>query len=122
MEKRQMYLLLKKENIKAFNEAVKDLKDYDLQNVNLRGRNLISANLKYADLRGAYLANCNLKGVNMSFAKMEGASMHRARISGTYFPKNLRADEILNSVNYGTRLRTVDEPIHESDALFVEES
>lgn len=122
MEKKELYHLLKKENVKAFNQAVKGLTEYDLQNVNLRGRNLIGANLKYADLRGAYLANTNLKGVNMSFARLEGASMHRARISGTYFPKNVSASEILNSVNYGTRIRTADDDVHESDALFTTDS
>ncbi len=122
MDKKQIYHFLKKEDIKSFNQAVKGVKGFDLQNVNLRGRNLIGADLKYADLRGAYLANTNLKGINMSFARLEGASLHRARISGVYFPKNVSAEEILNSVNYGTRIRTTDEDIHESDALFTTDS
>ncbi len=36
---------------------------------------------------------------------MEGASIAHAQISGTYFPEALSADEILMSLNFGTRLR-----------------
>jgi len=118
MEKQDLLLLLRKERIEEFNDIVESSVRYDLQNVNLRGRNLTKVNLKFADLSGAYLANCNLKGVNLSHAKLEGASLHRAKISGVYFPKNVRADEILNTINYGTRIRTDDcEDIHESDVL-----
>jgi uncharacterized protein YjbI with pentapeptide repeats len=118
MEKQDLILLLRKERIDDFNMAVANKTDYDLQNINLRGRHLVGANFKHADLCGAYLANCNLKGINMSHAQLEGASLHRAKISGVYFPKNVRADEILNSVNYGTRIRTSDsDKIHESDTL-----
>lgn len=120
MEKRDLYLLLRKERITEFNEKTANSKEIDLQNVNLRGRNLTNANLKHADLRGAYMANSNLKGVNLSHAKLEGASLHRARISGVYFPKNVDAQEILNTVNYGTRIRTTDNiEIHENDALII---
>jgi uncharacterized protein YjbI with pentapeptide repeats len=118
MEKHDLLILLRKERIAEFNTAVKNLKEYDLENVNLRGRNLSNANFKYADLSGAYLANCNLKGVNLCHAKLEGASLHRAKISGVYFPKNVDANEILNAVNYGTRIRTNDDAeIHENDVL-----
>ena len=118
MEKHDLYLLLRKERIAEFNKVVENTRDYDLQNINLRGRNLSNANLKFADLRGAYLANSNLKGVNLSHAHLEGASLHRARISGVYFPKNVGAQEILNSVNYGTRIRTSgNNDVHEKDVL-----
>ncbi len=118
MEKQELILLLRKERIDDFNKAVANKTNYDLQNINLRGRHLVGANFKHADLCGAYLANCNLKGINLSRAKLEGASLHRAKISGVYFPKNVRADEILNSINYGTRIRTTDsDEVHESDSL-----
>lgn len=120
MEKHDLVLLLRREHIEKFNETVKNSKGFDLQNINLRGRNLTNVNFKYADLCGAYLANCNLKGVNLSHAKLEGASMHRAKISGVYFPKNVDANEILNAVNYGTRIRTNDNiEVHESDVLLI---
>ncbi|MBP5090488.1 hypothetical protein HUS91_34190, partial [Pseudomonas chlororaphis] len=38
-------------------------------------------------------------------SSMEGASLAHAQISGAYFPPELTADEILMSVNFGTRLR-----------------
>lgn len=118
MNKHDLYLLLRKEHITEFNKAVEGQNGYDLKNINLRGRNLTGANFKFADMSGAYLANCTLKGINFTHANMEGASLHRARISGVYFPKNVSAEEILNSVNYGTRIRTTDMPIHENDTFF----
>ncbi len=121
MDKHGLYVLLRKERIPEFNKAVEGQKEFDLTNINLRGRNLTGANFKYADLRGAYLANCTLKGINFSHARLEGASMHRARISGVYFPKNVSAEEILNTVNYGTRIRTGDDEVHEDDTFFREE-
>lgn len=36
---------------------------------------------------------------------IEGASLAHAQISGAYFPVEVTADEILMSVNFGTRLR-----------------
>ncbi len=53
-------------------------------------------------------------------ANLEGASMHMARVSGAYFPKNISALEIKNSVNIGTRIRTSDnDNIHEGSELIV---
>jgi uncharacterized protein YjbI with pentapeptide repeats len=122
MDKNHLYLLLRKEKVNEFNAAVAPLKEYNLQNVNLRGRDLSSANLKYADLSGAYLANCNLRAVNLCHAKLEGASMHRTKISGVYFPKNVSAQEIINTVTYGTRIRTSgNADIHENDVLLSED-
>jgi len=118
MEKHDLYMLLRQERISDFNKAVKDKDGYDLKNINLRGRNLTGVNFKYADLRGAYLGNCTLKGINFSHANLEGASMHRAKISGVYFPKNILADEILNAVNHGTRIRTTDDEVQEDDMFF----
>lgn len=120
MDKQELLLLLRKERIDDFNQVVKNSNGFDLQNINLRGRNLTGVNFKFADLSGAYLANCNLKGANLSHAKLEGASLHRAKISGVYFPKNVDAIEIMNSVNHGTRIRTNDnKEIHEQDTLIV---
>jgi hypothetical protein len=43
--------------------------------------------------------------VDLRHTALEGASLGHAQISGTFFPVELTADEILMSVNFGTRLR-----------------
>lgn len=111
----ELYYLLKSEKIDEFNKKVDGLRDYNLSRCNLRGRNLQNANLKYANLEGAYLSHCNLKGVNLSKAKLEGASIHLAKISGVYFPKNITALEIANSISHGTRIRTKDPDTYEPE-------
>lgn len=75
-----LYALLHKDDIRGFNqERPKD------GTIDMRG----------GDFRGLDLRDCPL----------EGASLAHAQISGTYFPPELSADEILMSVNFGTRLR-----------------
>ncbi|MNH42355.1 hypothetical protein D3C79_1040400 [compost metagenome] len=46
-----------------------------------------------------------MRGIDFRKANLEGASLAHAQISGTYFPVELSADEILMSMNFGTRLR-----------------
>jgi hypothetical protein len=36
---------------------------------------------------------------------MDGASVHNAKISGVYFPKQIRAEEFLLSLEHGIRMR-----------------
>ena len=47
----------------------------------------------------------DLRGVDLRSCQMEGASIAHAQISGAYFPAELSADEILMSLNFGTRMR-----------------
>jgi len=54
----------------------------------------------HIDMRGG-----DFRGLDLRTACMEGASLAHAQISGVYFPVELTADEILMSVNFGTRLR-----------------
>jgi uncharacterized protein YjbI with pentapeptide repeats len=75
-----LYALLHKDDIRGFNQARPAGGIIDM-----RG----------GDFRGLDLRDCSL----------EGASLAHAQISGTYFPPELTADEILMSVNFGTRLR-----------------
>ncbi len=57
------------------------------------------------DLSGTDLSRIDLRGIDFRKAKMEGASFAGAKISGCYFPIELRADEILFSLEHGTRVR-----------------
>ena len=52
------------------------------------------------NLRGA-----DLRGIDLREANLEGASIAHAQISGAYFPAQLSADEILLSMQFGTRMR-----------------
>jgi uncharacterized protein YjbI with pentapeptide repeats len=77
-----------------------DLENADLRMVDLRGFDLRTANM-----RGAYLRNADLRGLDLSGVDMHGASIYEARISGTFFPSDIPAEEITLSVWRGTRMR-----------------
>lgn len=101
----KMFELLRMGEIKAFNEKRDlsqeyDLSGADLSRIDLRG--LITDNLNFND---AYFRMTDLRGVDFRNSKMEGASFAGANISGCYFPKELRADEILFSLEHGIRVR-----------------
>jgi uncharacterized protein YjbI with pentapeptide repeats len=46
-----------------------------------------------------------VRGLDLREANLEGASIAHAQISGAYFPAQLCADEILLSMQFGTRMR-----------------
>jgi uncharacterized protein YjbI with pentapeptide repeats len=56
-------------------------------------------------MSGAYLRHADLRGLDLSETNLEGASINSAKISGTYFPTTLSAEEITLSLVHGTRLR-----------------
>ena len=100
-----MYQLLKHGQIEEFNErraageecslAGADLRGVDLRNLDARGLNMADAYLRHADLRG----------VDLRQTILEGASINSAKISGTYFPTSISAEEITLALVHGTRLR-----------------
>lgn len=100
-----LYALIHNENIAAFNrekpkDALIDFREGDFRGLDLR--NLDAAGI---DFTGAYFRAADLRGLDLRDIPLEGASLAHAQISGTYFPPELSADEILMSVNFGTRLR-----------------
>lgn len=100
-----LYILLRDGNIETFNEKRRmgvecDLRGADFRHVDLRG--MEASNL---DLRDAYFRQADLRGIDFTTANLEGASIHAAKISGTYFPPQLSADEITLSLIHGTRMR-----------------
>ncbi|MDO6444093.1 MULTISPECIES: pentapeptide repeat-containing protein [unclassified Marinobacter] len=101
-----LYDLLRKEDVTAFNaekSARGELPSFahgDFRGLELRG--LDAGGL---DLRHAYFRGADLRGIDFSQANMEGASLAGAKISGCFFPQRLRAEEILMSLNHGTRMR-----------------
>src|ERR1051325_3752167 len=77
-----------------------DLTNCDLRNLDLRGLDADGL-----DFSGCYFRQADLRGVDFRQANLEGASINASKISGTYFPADLSADEITLSLLHGTRLR-----------------
>ncbi|UCH10165.1 MAG: pentapeptide repeat-containing protein [Fidelibacterota bacterium] len=101
----EMYRLLREDKIDDFNakraagEAC-DFRGADFRNVDLHG-----ADVRNIDFSDCYFRQANLRGLDMSTCRLEGASIRDARISGTYFPKELTPEEIRLSHQFGTRMR-----------------
>ncbi|HEY0289185.1 MAG TPA: pentapeptide repeat-containing protein [Pseudomonas sp.] len=101
----QLYALLHKDDIAAFNQQRPTSGAIDMAGGDFRGLDLRELNAEDIDFTGAYFRSADLRGVDFRTASLEGASIAHAQISGTYFPPELSADEILMSVNFGTRMR-----------------
>jgi uncharacterized protein YjbI with pentapeptide repeats len=100
-----MYQLLRDGNIQDFNQRKALGESMDLTHCDFRGVDLRGLDAQGLDLRGSYFRHADLRGVDFSEAQLEGASINGATISGTYFPKILSPNEILLSLQHGTRLR-----------------
>ena len=71
----------------------------------LRGLDLRLLDASRVDFADAYFRGADLRGIDLREANLEGASIAHAQISGAYFPAQLSADEILLSMQFGTRMR-----------------
>lgn len=100
-----LFTLVREEKIQAFNEEKRRLGALDFSGGDFRGLDLRNFDAEGVDLRDAYFRSADLRGIDFRGAQLEGASLAHAQISGAYFPPELSADEILMSVNFGTRLR-----------------
>lgn len=100
-----LFNLVREENIEAFNEEKRQSGAVDFTNGDFRGLDLRGLDAKSVDFTNAYFRSADLRGIDFREASLEGASLAHAQISGAYFPVELSADEILMSVNFGTRLR-----------------
>ena len=78
-----------------------DLSFTNLSNVSLMRIHSISRVI----LTGARLKMSDLRGLDLSEHNLEGVSIQKCQISGTYFPPDISAQEILLSLETGTRLR-----------------
>lgn len=109
IRKNKFHGYLRDDKISSFNNEVKNLAEpVDLENCNLRGLDLKNVILKNANLKHSYLKLADLRGVDLSNAQLEGATINHARVSGVLFPKNITAEEIKLSLEFGTRIRTTD--------------
>ena len=100
------YRDLREDDLEHFQQHIAGRKQVDFSGADLRGVDLRNVDVTKLVLRDAYLRDADLRGLDLRDQDLEGCSLHGAKISGTYFPANLSAREIANSVEYGTRLRT----------------
>ena len=103
-----MYQLLRQEKVKDFNARKQAGETCDFTDCDFRGLDLRGLDATDLCLRNAYFRGSDLRGVDLRGADIEGASFASANLSGAYFPKNVRAEEIFLSVTQGTRVRTSD--------------
>ena len=101
----ELYRLLREGRIEEFNQRRAGGELADLTECDFRGLDLRGLNADGLDMRDSYFHQTDLRGVDLRGARLEGASLNMARISGAYFPVELRAEEISLSVNAGTRMR-----------------
>lgn len=100
-----LYALLHKDDIRGFNQERPENGPIDMRGGDFRGLDLRDLNATGIDFTDAYFRSADLRGLDLRGCSLEGASLAHAQISGACFPPELTADEILMSVNFGTRLR-----------------
>lgn len=101
-----LYRLLREGKVDEFNQRVVAGETVSLVGCDFRHLNLQGLNASGLDLSGGYFRQADLRGIDFSnCASLEGASIHAAKISGAYFPDALSAEEILLSLEHGTRMR-----------------
>ncbi|OLU18882.1 hypothetical protein BVH03_08115 [Pseudomonas sp. PA15(2017)] len=107
-----LYRLLHNDDVAGFNKQRPQGETIDLSGGDFRGLDLRALDAEGIDFTDAYFRGADLRGVDFRSAQLEGASIAHAQISGAYFPVELSADEILMSMNFGTRLRYRTHPNH----------
>lgn len=100
-----LYQLLRNEDIKGFNEQRDKLDTSHLVSGDYRACDLRNMNATGLDFSNAYFRNADLSGIDFRETNLEGASLLDAKLSGTYFPRELSPQEIRLSLETGTRLR-----------------
>jgi len=103
----EAFRCLRSGDYRAFNELAKKRQVIDLSNCDLRTTDFRYVDLSNVVLRGSYLRDADLRGVDLYHLDLSGCSLHNAKISGTYFPPNITAEEIRLSHEFGTRLRAL---------------
>jgi len=101
----ELYRLLRDGKIEEFNTRRSNGEDCDLQGADFRSVDLTGIDANGLNLSNCYFRMSNLRGIDFSNTRLEGSSIHGAQISGVFFPAALDANEILLSLEHGTRMR-----------------
>lgn len=104
-QEQPLYRLLREGKIEEFNASkqageVAHLEGYDFSSMDLRGINADGLDLSDCNFRMA-----DLRDIDFRNTLLTGSTINRAKISGSYFSANIAADEILLSLEHGTRIR-----------------
>jgi len=110
ISKDPMYQLLRVDNVKAFNLKKEAGSTCSLVCVNLRGLDMRGMDADGLDFTDSYMRVADLRGIDFRNSIMEGVNIRGAKISGTYFPDELTAEEIRMSHELGTRMRYTKTP------------
>lgn len=105
-----MYQLLRDEKIAEFNKLKAQGSSCDLTGCDFRGLDLRNLDVRGLDLSNAYFRGADLRSLDFRGCKLNGASLADAKISGCFFPSDISAQEILMSMQQGTRLRHPSKP------------
>ncbi|NOX08622.1 MAG: pentapeptide repeat-containing protein [Gammaproteobacteria bacterium] len=100
-----LYQLLREGDIEKFNQRRAQGEECDMTYCDMRGLDLRNMNAEGIDFSHSYFRQADLRGIDFSSSGMEGVSINGSKISGTWFPQALSAEEILLSVVHGTRMR-----------------
>ena len=101
----ELYRLLREGKVNEFNQRYQDGETCDLISADFRNVDLTGIKADGLNLSHCYFRMSNLRGIDFSNTQLEGASIHGAQISGVFFPATLDANEILLSLEHGTRMR-----------------
>ena len=101
----ELYQLIRDDRIEEFNRRWAEGERMELDGLDFRNQDLRGLVIKEMNFSNCYFRGADLRGLDLRSCGMEGASIHSAQISGTYFPKELSAEEIRLSYKYGTRMR-----------------
>jgi len=100
-----LYQLLRQGHVEEFNKLRAEGESCDLIEADLRHLDLRALDARGLDMTGCYLRDADLRGLDLRDTRLDGASIHNAKISGSWFPNELSAEEINLSLIHGTRLR-----------------
>ena len=101
----KLNMMLREENIEGANSLLAQGFEVDFAATDFRALDLRGLNTKGLDFSDSYFRMSNLRGLDFRTCNMEGASLHAAQITGCYFPKELSPEEVIMSVEHGTRMR-----------------
>ena len=106
MADQRLLALVQEDRHLDFNRVVEGIEGVvDLSGGQFRAYDLRKFNLRKANLSNCYMRSADLRGLDLSEAQLEGTSLKDAKVSGTFFPYNIAAEEIRLSIEQGTRLR-----------------
>jgi uncharacterized protein YjbI with pentapeptide repeats len=100
-----LYRLLREGAVDDFNSRRAAGESCDLSGCDFRTLDLRKLDARGLDLSNCYFRQADLRGLDLSATNLEGASINAAKISGTFFPVELSAEEISLSLTHGTRMR-----------------